>query len=288
MAKEFFKDLPNTTTPLSSARLNGLLDGGEPMGNIAVDSIRSKNMIKGWFIGGLLSTTGAEDNMSTSRRTGFIEVDYTKVSTYKVSGMPEATTGIRHFICAYNANKQFLGRTGGNTGTHENLTSTVYTNGTAQGTGAIKYLRVNLYSGADDSSTATVQLEEGGNSTTFYEGKGYGSIFGSNANGYYQKFDDGTLICWNRITVSSVPITSAMGSLYVSGNLTYFGNFPISFIDTPITTIISESDDNYVYCWAFKSVRPSATEIRGFRVVSYQSVTLTNLRVSYIAIGRWK
>ncbi len=45
MAKEFFKNLPDTTTPLIATRLNGLLDGEEPMGNLVVDSIRSKNML---------------------------------------------------------------------------------------------------------------------------------------------------------------------------------------------------------------------------------------------------
>jgi hypothetical protein len=44
MAKEFFKDLPNTTTPLTASRLNGLLDGEEAMGNLVVDSIKTKNM----------------------------------------------------------------------------------------------------------------------------------------------------------------------------------------------------------------------------------------------------
>ena len=44
MAKEFFKDLPNTTTPLTADRLNGLLDGEEAMGNLVVDSIRSSNL----------------------------------------------------------------------------------------------------------------------------------------------------------------------------------------------------------------------------------------------------
>lgn len=44
MAKEFFKSLPDTSTPITANRLNGLLDGEEAMGNIVVDSIRSKNL----------------------------------------------------------------------------------------------------------------------------------------------------------------------------------------------------------------------------------------------------
>ena len=44
MAKEFFKNLPDTSTPLSAERLNGLLDGEESMGNIIVEDIKSKNL----------------------------------------------------------------------------------------------------------------------------------------------------------------------------------------------------------------------------------------------------
>lgn len=45
MAKEFFKDLPDTSTPLSATRINGLLDGEESMGSIVVENIRSKNLL---------------------------------------------------------------------------------------------------------------------------------------------------------------------------------------------------------------------------------------------------
>ena len=43
MAREFFKNLPDTSTPLNASRLNGLLNGNEAMGSIVVDDIRSKN-----------------------------------------------------------------------------------------------------------------------------------------------------------------------------------------------------------------------------------------------------
>lgn len=43
MAKEFFKDLPDTSTPLTAARINGLLNGEESMGNISVENVASRN-----------------------------------------------------------------------------------------------------------------------------------------------------------------------------------------------------------------------------------------------------
>lgn len=45
MAKEFFKNLPDTSTPLTAERLNGLLDGEESMGSIIVEDIECKNLL---------------------------------------------------------------------------------------------------------------------------------------------------------------------------------------------------------------------------------------------------
>lgn len=45
MAKDFFKDLPDTSTPLTAARINGLLNGEESMGSIVVEAITCKNVL---------------------------------------------------------------------------------------------------------------------------------------------------------------------------------------------------------------------------------------------------
>lgn len=44
MAREIFKNLPDTTTPLSASKLNGLFNGEEPMGSIVVEDIECKNL----------------------------------------------------------------------------------------------------------------------------------------------------------------------------------------------------------------------------------------------------
>lgn len=140
---------------------------GNVLGNTFTGgTFKSKNMITSWFIGGISATDGSETSSSNTRRTGYIEVDFTKVSSYRLSGTPTST--IRHYVAAYNSSMQFLGRTGGVISGGDIVTSSSFTNGTPQGTGAIKYLRVGLYSGATDSSTTTVQLEEGESATTFY------------------------------------------------------------------------------------------------------------------------
>lgn len=43
MAREFFKNLPDKTTPLNAQRMNGFLNGKEAMGSIVVDDISCKN-----------------------------------------------------------------------------------------------------------------------------------------------------------------------------------------------------------------------------------------------------
>lgn len=47
MSREFFKNLPNTTTPLNAQRMNGFLNGNEAMGSIVVDDIECKNIFDG-------------------------------------------------------------------------------------------------------------------------------------------------------------------------------------------------------------------------------------------------
>ena len=45
MAKEFFKNLPDETTPFEAERFNDLFDGGESLGSIVVDDVNCKNKL---------------------------------------------------------------------------------------------------------------------------------------------------------------------------------------------------------------------------------------------------
>ena len=80
MAKEFFKDLPNTTTPIKSSRLNGLLDGDESMGNLVVENIKTKNIFdKNTIVSGDIS----DNNKST--RTSSRQIIWLDEGTYTFS-----------------------------------------------------------------------------------------------------------------------------------------------------------------------------------------------------------
>ena len=73
MAKQFFKNLPDTSTPLTATRFNGLLDGDESQGNLVVDSIRSKNMFdKSTIVAGDITGSNTGNRLS-SRQVLWLE-----------------------------------------------------------------------------------------------------------------------------------------------------------------------------------------------------------------------
>ena len=59
MSREFFKNLPDTTTPLNAQRMNGFLNGNEAMGSIVVDDISCTDSTKAFGY-----TSGSNENGS--------------------------------------------------------------------------------------------------------------------------------------------------------------------------------------------------------------------------------
>ena len=146
MAKQIFKNLPDTSTPLSAEKLNGLLDGEEALGQIVVDSIRSKNMYDkdngGNLIGyGLSATYGTVSQNSERNTSYYIEVEPS--TTYTLSG---ATFTAK---CVYDSSKTYINGISANTFTTPSNA---------------KYLRF-AYNNTETHSQ--IQLEEGNSSTTY-------------------------------------------------------------------------------------------------------------------------
>jgi hypothetical protein len=103
---------------------------------------------------------------------------------------------------------------------------------------------------------------------------------GSNANGYWIKFANGIMVCWNTFT------HSALGSVNNSNIGTYgwsfyYGQdlltFPIAFASTP--TIVGTSANGIAIVQS-----PSASS---FYFVTYSHVTGA-ASSNWIAIGQWK
>ena len=105
----------------------------------------------------------------------------------------------------------------------------------------------------------------------------------SNANGYYMKFADGTMICGKTITFANVPFTSQWGSLYES-DLMDLGDLPQTFYSTPTVTAHTNNSN----CWLESLPVNANNKTLGLvRAVRPTSTTL-NIAISVIAIGRWK
>lgn len=101
---------------------------------------------------------------------------------------------------------------------------------------------------------------------------------GSNGNGEFVRFADGTQICTN--TLSGGSATTASGSLYVSGDETW--TFPQAFTSITGLSAFAAVMNNTRFCNAY-SVSTSDATFRQFSTTS--SAGTPNIRVT--AIGRW-
>ncbi len=104
---------------------------------------------------------------------------------------------------------------------------------------------------------------------------------GSNVNGYYIKFEDGTLMCWGSLNASP-QIVNAWGSLFITSPYTI--NFPVEFyVSIPSFQASLASGD--LTMTGYESVGTGSAIIRFIRG---QSLTISNKPIVWQAIGRWK
>ena len=112
-----------------------------------------------------------------------------------------------------------------------------------------------------------------------------GAIFetGSNANGTYIKYADGTLICTNITIYASVPMTSASIGIFY-GPLSNTQNYPATFVAIPSVWQYFEGTGAM---WAAPQGLSTITAWGPLYPFSDQSRASTNVRHIRIAIGRW-
>lgn len=113
---------------------------------------------------------------------------------------------------------------------------------------------------------------------------------GSNDNGEWIKYGDGTMICYG--TWSIGPFTTggnSIGSLYY-GDINVWHSFPKEFISKPIVSFdIYDTRSSFTgSIWLQKKLTTVETARFGnVRVLSATNTTL-NIAIDFIAIGRWK
>lgn len=112
-------------------------------------------------------------------------------------------------------------------------------------------------------------------------------VRGSNANGEYIRFYDGTQICTKILSLGSIAIDIAWGGIYSSGYKA-LGNWAISFNATPVTTISLTSDGGAsAFISAIKADNnASCGSVELFRGAGAASAG--NFYAKLIAIGKWK
>ena len=106
---------------------------------------------------------------------------------------------------------------------------------------------------------------------------------GSNSNGRWTKWMDGTMICYKNINFGNVVINTAWGSFYETASDYSCGNYPQAFVETPCISIMPLNT-----CFVEKGGNTTATSWGSFwacRPAPYESFSLV---VACIAIGRWK
>lgn len=125
-----------------------------------------------------------------------------------------------------------------------------------------------------------------------YEKVSDGSIIesGSNDNGNWIKYSDGTMMCTNRYFIQTEGNTTTQsGALYVSNEITG-KSFPASFTSRPEIFFNFENatwgDKNII---AIKTIGyPTTSVAPNVQLVSTITSTNTAINFEYLAIGKWK
>lgn len=108
----------------------------------------------------------------------------------------------------------------------------------------------------------------------------------SNVNGYYVKFYDGTMICWDYQEVTDQAITGAYGSLYQgTRNITY----PQAFVGEPPVLTCSMFKWGNSASWGTTAEHSSPLTQGTLRGIdAYSRASGTTVRIGWFAIGKWK
>ena len=105
---------------------------------------------------------------------------------------------------------------------------------------------------------------------------------GTNANGVYIKFSDGTMICYGRVPLNALNMQSAWGSLFISAKLPT--TFPATFFAPPVVSVTMENLTGDGAIWMNES-----SDVGSFngRFVRGVALTFTGT-MGWMAVGRWK
>jgi hypothetical protein len=108
---------------------------------------------------------------------------------------------------------------------------------------------------------------------------------GSNANGEYIKFADGTMICTSSSINAPNQITVAFGSIFRTNDFDW--TFPSSFLDGGSWNASGIERSNVGGCWVARSTGGGETASKASFVVYRPASSAGIPQCRFIAIGRW-
>jgi hypothetical protein len=109
---------------------------------------------------------------------------------------------------------------------------------------------------------------------------------GSNANGEFTRWADGTQICWHAFTTAALAVTVARGALFTNTAIPV-PTFPAAFSSAPSVQIRGGFANN-TDGWVTINGSPTATALTNGAIRAFSSISLTDdFRFGYTAIGRW-
>lgn len=111
---------------------------------------------------------------------------------------------------------------------------------------------------------------------------------GSNANGNWVKYIDGTMICYMEAT-GSVNINTAWGSVYYKDITTEY-TFPQTFISVPSVQLTVSPTSTTAFWQGYGDEVPTitTTSYKNFALIRPTSTTGVGYKVKIFAIGKWK
>lgn len=260
-------DLDAETFNTMQNNIAGYIDGEESMGSITVEDIECKNMInKNTFT---LSYTYGSDGVWTfngkNAISDYIEIENNK--PYTISSITSPTAIVVHY---FNSSKQWQERA-----VYQNVNEIHITN-----TNNYPYIRISF--NYDDTTTVTqsiidsmqFQVEEGDIHTDYVEHKDYGIQSGTNSNGSWIKYEDGTLI-----QTGTVEVPANIGNTTAT--------LPIEFVDNKYRVSITNIYySGIAFFWSI-GVKTTTTVKLYVRNMS-NNVPSSITQSDYVAIGRWK
>lgn len=109
---------------------------------------------------------------------------------------------------------------------------------------------------------------------------------GSNDNGNWIKFADGTMICYGNKNLSPITVDVAWGSMYESANKYDFGSFPQEFKVVHSLSIMQKDGPTV---W-LETLGNTTSNIELGKAWLCSPVIRTNVECvfSYTAVGKWK